>query len=56
MARAAARLRPTLRPRPAICAMGSPGSVDPKTKMASNAMSAVTTRRQPQPVMGSADR
>jgi hypothetical protein len=36
--------------------MGSPGSVDPKTKMASNAMSAATTRRQPHPVMASDDR
>jgi len=42
--------------RPATWAIGSPGSVEPKTKMASSAMSAATTRRQPQPVMGSGDR
>jgi hypothetical protein len=35
-----------------ICAMGSPGSVDPKMKIAKRATSAATTRRQPQPVIG----
>jgi len=48
MARTAARLRAAA----TIWAIGSPGSVEPKMKMASRATSAATTRRQPQPVMG----
>jgi hypothetical protein len=48
MARTTARLRTSA----VIWAMGSPGSVEPKMKMARRAISAATTRRQPQPVIG----
>jgi hypothetical protein len=34
-----------------IWAIGSPGSLEPKTTTASKAISAATSSRQPQPVM-----
>jgi hypothetical protein len=49
MARTKARLRTSA----AIWAIGSPASVEPKSKTAKSAISAATTRRQPQPVIGS---
>jgi hypothetical protein len=36
----------------AIWVTGSPGSVEPKMKTARRPISAATTRRQPQPVIG----
>ena len=47
MARAQARLSANA----TIWAIGSPGSLEPKMKTASKAISAATRSRQPQPVM-----